>query len=893
MFECMTHRMPGFVLGAGLLFFAFTVQLAAAQGATAPPYLDTNLTPEQRAADLVHRMTLAEKATQMQNSSAAVPRLNVPAYQWWSEALHGVINDGVTEYPEPIGLAATFDAPAIHTMAAQIGIEGRIKHVQNVREGHTGIMGGLDFWSPNLNIFRDPRWGRGQETYGEDPFLTGRMGVAFVTGLQGDDPKYYLAIATPKHYAVHSGPEPTRHFADVDVSKHDQIDTYEPAFRAAVVEGKAGSVMCAYNAINGEPACASQYLLQDQLRGKWGFKGYVVSDCDAVVDIAANHRYRPTQAQGAAISVIRGMDNECVNSSRFGEPAEKAYVDAVQQGYLPENTLDTALIRLFTARIKLGMFDPPEMVPYLKIDEKELDSAEHRAHARKLANESMVLLKNDGLLPLKPSIKKIAVLGPLADQTRPLIGNYAGQPTHIVSILDGLHAEFPNATITFVPGTQFLRTDGTPVPDSLLTTPDGKPGLKAEYNEGIRRGPPVPGTSTTPIASRTEPNVKLSGSNLPPEITGRKTFGVQWSGFLTPAESGDFILGIRARGFARLAVDDKQVAMAFGGGDGGISSGVGRVHLEKGHKVAIEISYGSRDGKPHAELIWSKSNNAPSSEAIAAAKNADAVIAVVGITSQLEGEEMPVTEPGFLGGDRTTIDLPQPEEELVEAVAATGKPLAVVLMNGSALAVNWINEHANAVLDAWYPGEEGGAAVAETLSGKNNPAGRLPVTFYTGVNQLPNFEDYGMARRTYRYFSGKPLYPFGYGLSYTNFQYSDLKLPAKAVAAGQPVAADVTVTNSGKVAGDEVVQVYLKFPDVKGAPQIALRGFQRIHLEPGASQKVHFELKDRDLGMVTEDGHPIVAQGDYTISIGGGQPDTGVPVATGKIHIEGQIDLPE
>jgi len=880
-------------LGTGVLFFALTIQHAAAQGAATSPYLDTNLTPEQRAADLVQRMTLAEKAAQMQNSSAAVPRLNIPAYQWWSEALHGVINDGVTEYPEPIGLAATFDAPGIHTMAAQIGIEGRIKHVQNVREGHTGIMGGLDFWSPNLNIFRDPRWGRGQETYGEDPFLTGRMGVAYVTGLQGDDPKYYLGIATPKHYAVHSGPEPTRHFADVDVSKHDEVDTYEPAFRAAIVEGKAGSVMCAYNAINGEPACANQFLLQDQLRGKWGFKGYVVSDCDAVVDIAANHRYRATQAQGVAISVIRGMDNECVNSSRLGEPAEKAYVDAVQQGYLPESTLDTALIRLFTARIKLGLFDPPDMVPYLKIDEKELDSAEHRAHARKLANESMVLLKNDGLLPLKQGIKRIAVVGPLADQTRPLIGNYAGQPTHIVSILDGLHAEFPNAAITYVAGTQFLRTDGTPVPDNLLTTPDGKPGLQADYNEGLRRGPPVPGTATKPIASRTEPNIQLTGNNLPPEIAGRKTFGVQWSGFLTPADSGDFILGIRTAGFARLTVDGKQVAMAFGGGNGGVSSGVGRVHLEKGRKVAIEFSYGSRDGKAGAELIWAKSNSAPSPEAISAAKNADVVIAVVGITSQLEGEEMPVSEPGFLGGDRTSIDLPQPEEDLVEAVAATGKPLVVVLMNGSALAVNWINEHANAVLDAWYPGEEGGAAVAETLSGKNNPAGRLPVTFYTGVGQLPNFEDYGMGRRTYRYFTGKPLYPFGYGLSYTTFQYSDLSLPAQAVAAGQPVDADVTVTNTGRLSGDEVVQLYLKFPDVKGAPQIALRGFQRIHLEPGASQKVHLELKDRNLGMVTEDGRPIVAQGDYTVSIGGGQPDTSAPVMTGKFHIDGQIDLPE
>jgi beta-glucosidase len=875
-----------------MLLLGSVLPSAVAQDSTNLPYMDPKLSAEQRATDLVRGMTLAEKASQMQNNSAAVPRLKVPAYQWWSEALHGVINEGVTEYPEPIGLAATFDAPGIHTMAAQIGIEGRIKHVQNAREGHTGIMGGLDFWSPNLNIFRDPRWGRGQETYGEDPFLTGRMGVAYVTGLQGDDPKYYLAIATPKHYAVHSGPEPTRHFADVDVSKHDQVDTYEPAFRAAIVEGKAGSVMCAYNAINGEPACANQYLLQDQLRGKWGFQGYVVSDCDAVRDVAANHRYRATQAQGAAISVLRGMDNECVTfTSRYGDPVEKAYIDAVQQGYLPESVLDTALIRLFTARIKLGMFDPPEMVAYTKIDEKELDSAEHRAEARKLANESIVLLKNDGLLPLKPGIRKIAVVGPLADQTRPLIGNYAGQPTHIVSILDGLHAEFPNATVTFIPGTQFLRTDGTAVPDALLSTPDGKPGLKADYNEGMRRGQPAPGANTKSIVSRTEANVKLTESKLPAEVAGKKTFGVQWSGFLTPTESGDFLLGIRCEGFGRLTVDGKQVAMAFGGG--GPSSGVGRVHLEKGRKVALDVSYGSRNGKAHTELIWTKANNAPSPDAIAAAKNADVVIAVVGITSQLEGEEMPVSEPGFLGGDRTSIDLPQPEEDLVEAVAATGKPLAVVLLNGSALAVNWINEHANAIVDAWYPGEEGGAAVAATLSGKNNPAGRLPVTFYTGVDQLPNFEDYGMANRTYRYFGGKPLYPFGYGLSYTQFNYSDLSVPPQAVAAGQPVGADVTVTNTGKVAGNEVVQLYLKFPPVKGAPLIALRGFERIHLEAGASQKVHFDVKARDLGMVTEDGNPIVAQGDYTISIGGGQPDTGAPGVTGHFHIDGQHALPE
>jgi beta-glucosidase len=888
--KCMTRIVRRIVLWSGPLFFSTIVQFAVAQAAANLPYMNPSLSPEQRADDLVHRMTLAEKASQMQNNSAAIPRLSVPAYQWWSEALHGVINEGVTEYPEPIGLAATFDAPGIHTMAAQIGVEGRIKHVQNMREGHTGIGGGLDFWSPNLNIFRDPRWGRGQETYGEDPFLTGRMGVAYVTGMQGNDPKYYMAISTPKHFAVHSGPEPTRHFADVDVSKHDEVDTYEPAFRAAIVEGKAGSVMCAYNAINGEPACANEYLLQDQLRGKWGFQGYVVSDCDAVRDVAANHRYRPTQSQGAAISVIRGMDNECVTfTSRFGEPVDKAYIDAVQQGYLPESKLDTALIRLFTARMKLGMFDPPDMVPYTKIDEKELDSAEHRALARKLANESMVLLKNDGTLPLKLGIKKIAVVGPLADETRVLLGNYAGIPTHSVSVLDGLKAEFPNATITYVPGTQFLRNDGNPVPDSMLTTPDGRPGLKAEYSESTG-GRPGAGTSSPVLASRTERNINLSDVKLPAEVAGKKTIGVHWTGFLTSSESGDYLIGIRGSGFERLSIYGKQVATL--GRTNGIEASVGRVHLEKGQKAELSLNYGSMSGAPHAQLIWTKVNDAPSPEAITTAKNADIVIAVLGITSRLEGEEMPVTLPGFLDGDRTSIDLPEPEEALVEAVSATGKPLIVVLTNGSALGVNWINEHANAILEAWYPGEEGGAAVAETLSGKNNPAGRLPVTFYKDVSQLPHFEDYEMANRTYRYFKGKPLYPFGYGLSYTTFRYSDLSVPDH-LSAGLPVEADVTVTNSGARAGDEAIQVYLKFPAVKGAPLIALRGFQRIHLEPGASQKVHFELKDRDLAMVTEDGNPIIAQGEYMISVGGGQPDTGAPGVSGKFHVDDQVDLPE
>src|SRR5271165_4406327 len=449
-----------------MLAAALFVGQLQAQSAPKPDYLNTALPAEQRARDLVRRMTLEEKASQLVNQARAIPRLGVPAYDWWSEALHGVARNGTTEFPEPIALGATFDTDAIHRMAIAIGTEARIKHVQALRDGHSNIFEGLDFWAPNINIFRDPRWGRGQETFGEDPFLTARMGVAFVTGMQGDDPNYYRVISTPKHYAVHSGPEPTRHTVDVKVSKHDELDTYLPAFRATVIEGKAGSIMCAYNSVNGQPACANEFLLQDQLRGKWHFQGYVVSDCEAIINIYRDHHFTKTQAEASALALQRGMDNECVDfvAKVKDDHDYKPYLDAYKQGILTENQIDTALIRLYTARIKLGMFDPPEMDPYSKIDTKLLDSTEHRAMARAVANEAMVLLKNGGALPLKKGAIKLAVIGPLADQTRYLLGNYTGTPTHTVSVLEGLKAEFPQAQINFVPGTQFLRNDGDPVP---------------------------------------------------------------------------------------------------------------------------------------------------------------------------------------------------------------------------------------------------------------------------------------------------------------------------------------------------------------------------------------------------------------------------------------------
>lgn len=861
-----------------------------AQNSEQAPYSNTSLSPEKRAADLVHRMTVEEKVSQLVNQSRAIPRLNVPDYDWWSEALHGVARSGVTEFPQPIGLAATFDTDKVQRMAGMIGVEARIKHVQGMKDGHSDIFEGLDFWAPNVNIFRDPRWGRGQETYGEDPFLSARMGVAYVTGLQGNDPKYYLAISTPKHYAVHSGPETTRHKADVAVSKHDEVDTYLPAFRATVTEGKAGSVMCAYNSINGQPACVNEFLLQDQLRGKWNFQGYVVSDCDAVVNIYRDHKFTKTQPEASALAIQRGMDNECIDFAKVKDDHDyRPYLDAYKQGILKESEIDTALVRLFTARMKLGMFDPPEMVPYSKIDGKLLESPQHRELARVLSNESMVLLKNDGVLPLKKSPLKIAVIGPLADQTRYLLGNYNGTPSHTVSVMEGLKAEFPDAQITFEPGTQFLRHDGEVVPSTALSTEDGDSGLKADFSTGEAFG-----EKPTPLASRKMDTVDFTNKDIPEEANGKFPLSVEWNGFLTASETAQYSIGVRAQGnAASVAVDGKPVAMQWLDGHH-VQAKVGHIQLEKGKKVAIRVRYSIRQAGPmQAQLIWSKYDPAPNPDAVSASKKADVVIAVLGITSDLEGEEMPVNEEGFKGGDRTSLDLPKPEQQLIEAVATAGKPVVLVLANGSALSVNWAKQHANAILESWYAGEEGGTAIAHTLSGKNNPAGRLPVTFYTGLEQLPPFEDYAMKGRTYRYFEGEPLYPFGYGLSYTTFSYRDLVLPKAPLNAGDPLTAEVTVTNSGKVEGDEVTQLYLSFPNVPGAPLRALRGFKRVHLRPGESQRLHFELKDRDLSMVSESGDPMIVEGEYSVSVGGGQPNTGVPTVGGKFHVKGAKRLPE
>jgi beta-glucosidase len=862
--------------------------VAQAQQTDAHNVLGSTRSIQSRVDELMARMTLEEKVSQLVNQSRAVPRLHIPAYDWWSEALHGIAGPGIaTVFPEPIALAATFDAPLVYDVAAAIGTEGRAKHNIAVRAGRRDMLEGLDFWAPNVNIFRDPRWGRGQETYGEDPFLTARMAVAYVTGMQGNDPRYYRAIATPKHFAVHSGPEPVRHTIDVVVSKHDLQDTYLPAFRAAVVEGKAGSVMCSYNSVNGSPACANAYLLHDLLRTSWGFQGYVVSDCDAIDEILSQHHFTKTIAEAAALSLKAGAENECVDSyaPALDSSDYAKYMDALKAKLITTNDIDVAVARLLTARFRLGEFDAPEQVRYTQLAEEDVDSESHRKLALRSAEESMVLLKNDGILPLAKVSKQVLVVGSLANSVPVLKGNYNGTPSSVVTAIDGIRKEFGAANVAYETGVNFMGEE-TLVPASVFTTAAGDAGLDAEYfsNEEFQG---------KPVLARRDNRADLdslpAGKDSLVQPAGLKEYSVRWSGFLTPESSGQYQL--EATGYTnRLWLDGKVIidnSKAHIDGDR-----IATVNLEQGHRYSFKLECAVQDDLG-ATLLWVRLLDNPLAKAVAAARRADVVIAVVGITSQLEGEELRVSRPGFKGGDRTTLDLPQEEEELLEAIHATGKPLVVVLMNGSALAVKWAQDHANAIVDAWYSGEEGGTAIAKTLSGTNNPAGRLPVTFYKDIEQLPAFEDYSMKNRTYRYFAGEPLYRFGFGLSYSSFEYDNLKLSSYGIEAGEGVGVDADVRNTSARDGDEVTQVYLSFPKVEGAPRLALRGMTRVHLGAGQMRHLHFDLISRDLSLVNGAGERIVAPGSFSVSVGGGQPNAGLRTLTETFKVQGTRTLPE
>ncbi len=857
------------------------------------PYTNPALPLDRRVDDLVGRMTLEEKIQQMRDHAPAIPRLGVLKYDWWNEGLHGVAFAGdATNFPQVIGMAATWDTALVHRMGQTISTEARAKYNEAMRQNDHEMFFGLTFWAPNINIFRDPRWGRGQETYGEDPFLTGRMGVAFVTGMQGDDPDHLRVLSTPKHYAVHSGPEPSRHRVNVDVSAHDLEDTYLPAFRAAITEANAQSIMCAYNAIDGAPACANSMLLQDHLRNAWHFSGYVVSDCAAVADISTGHHYTPDMAHAAATAVKAGTDLEC----GYGESqAFPALLQAVRQKLITEAEINTALHRLFRARFRLGMFDPPSSFAYGRLTMTENNSAAHRQLSLQAARESMVLLKNaNGTLPLKPAARHIAVIGPTAELVQALQGNYNGPPPSPVSPLQGVETRFAPAKVMYAQGSTLVDGFAMPVAHNAIHAANGTTeGLTAEYFASAN-------LSGTPVLTRTDRTINFNWDKVVP-VPGlqRNNYSVRWSGTFSPPAPGDYKLGVRvnscyacenAEGF-QLFVDGALAVTSDRPGSNDFREASFHFNDTQPHPIRLEYRHGT--GSAGIDLTWQAPAPALRTQAVEAARNSDVILAFVGLSPSLEGEEMPVKLEGFAGGDRTSIDLPRTQNDLLTALAATGKPLVVILQNGSALAVNWAQAHADAILEAWYPGEEGGTAIAETLAGDNDPAGRLPLTFYRSLDQLPAFENYAMDNRTYRYFTGKPLFGFGYGLSYTTFAYTSPTFSAQTVKAGEAVVVQTTVTNTGSRAGDEVVELYLTQPKGFQTARRVLAGFTRVHLEPGGSTRVGFTVAPRSLGQVDRDGHRQILPGSYTVSVGGGQPDGTIASQTAAFTITGTMPLPQ
>ncbi|WP_448662950.1 glycoside hydrolase family 3 C-terminal domain-containing protein [Sphingomonas sp. CJ20] len=817
-------------------------------------------------AKAIATMTLAEKAAQLQSTAPADKEAGIPAYDWWNEGLHGLARNGhATVFPQAIGMAATWDVDLLKKVGDVVATEARAKFNARPIGADRRIYEGLTIWSPNINIFRDPRWGRGQETYGEDPYLTGRLGVAFIQGLQGPDPKYPKVIATPKHFAVHSGPEAGRDGFDVDPSPQDLEATYLPAFRLAVTEGQARSVMCAYNSIHGTPVCALPSLMIDRLRTDWGFKGFTVSDCDAVSNIHAFHHYRLDGASAAAAAIRGGNDLNCGT-------AYAALPQAVARGLVTEAEIDTALTRALSARYALGTLFGGDS-PWNRIAPSAVGTPEHRALALEAARKAIVLLKNDAdRLPLKAG-SRIAVIGADADDLNVLEANYHGTAVDPVTPLAGIRRQFGAANVVYAQGS--VLADGAPVvlPETALAA-DGRPGLKAEYFAGRVGG--------TPVATRQDARIDFNYTRVAPlpQLDARN-FGVRWSGEIVPPGAGTYTLAIdipacwkdcTAHDSVRLWIDGKPLH------DGVL--GKGRVEFEltsDGNRHAIRLELDHKGQDEGIRLLWLPPAEPLLTQAVTAARNSDVVVAVLGLSPDLEGEALQVSVPGFVGGDRTDIALPLAQQRLLRALRDTGKPVVLVLTSGSAVAVD--PAMADAILAAWYPGEAGGTAIAETLAGLNNPSGRLPVTFYKAVSDLPAFIDYGMKERTYRYFTGTPLWGFGHGLSYTSFGYNRASTSASTTTA--PVTVSVEVANTGKRAGEEVVQAYLVPPAAKGVGfttpvlQRELVGFRRLALKPGKRATVRFTLDSRSLGTVARDGTRSVQPGVYRLWIGGGQPGDG------------------
>lgn len=848
------------------------------KGATCK-YLETSLSPQERAADLVSRMTLEEKAAQLGHTAPAIPRLGVPEYNWWNEGLHGVARAGVaTVFPQAIGMAASWDEPLMQKVGDTISTEFRAKYIEHLHpNGGSDFYRGLTVWSPNINIFRDPRWGRGQETYGEDPYLTSRIGIGFIKGLQGDDPKFYKTIATSKHFAVHSGPESNRHKEDVYPTPRDLEDTYLPAFRATVTEAKVQSIMCVYNAVNGIPGCASEELMENYLRKSWGFKGYVVTDCGAAANIYREDslHYKKTPEEGVAAGFKAGMDVICGDYRNNMTTEVQPIINAVKQGLMPQSVVDRSLTRLFVGRIQLGMFEPS--LPFASIKKTDYDTAANHAVSLDIAKKSLVLLKNDGLLPLKKEPKTIAVIGPNANSFDALVGNYYGKPSKPVTVLDGIRARFPNANISYVEGTGLVGPAEPSVPDSavFLDAAGKTPGLKVEHFAGAK-------LAGEPTLTRNDLNARFDWKGEERESS------IRWTGFIKAPKSGEYQFRFSSENGYRVWVGDTLVVDEWGVGDSpSILSGTTTLKAGEIYPVKVEAFQIGPIGSQ--KLVWSVPGDA-GKEAVDVAKKADLVVFVGGLSARVEGEEMKIKADGFAGGDRTSLDLPAPQQKLLERLHATKKPVVLVLMNGSALSVNWADKNLPAIVEAWYPGSEGGTAVAGLLAGDYSPSGRLPVTFYKSADQLPAFSDYKMDGRTYRYFKGDVLYPFGHGLSYTTFKYAVPSASAKTIKAGDGLSVTVDVTNAGQRDAEEVVQLYIAKPNDPSNPTLA--GFARVSLNPGQTKPVTLNIDARALSQVDAQGIRKVQAGDYTLHLGGGQPKYAKTAAT-IVSVTGEIALPK
>jgi beta-glucosidase len=851
----------------GIILLTLITLIACREQRIQYPFQDPSLSFEERVDDLVSRMTLEQKVSQLVNDAPAIDTFGIPAYNWWSECLHGVARAGVaTVFPQAIGLGATWDEEHVLKIATAISDEARAKHHEFIREGQRGQNQGLTFWSPNVNIFRDPRWGRGQETYGEDPYLTSRLGVAFVRGLQGDNPKYLKLVATPKHYAVHSGPEPLRHVFNADVPDRDLWDTYLPAFKATVMEGKAYSIMCAYNRFREKACCGSDFMLDDILRKRWGFEGYVVSDCGAINDIYMTHKITADASGASAIGVKAGCDLECGSDYL-------SLVEAVRKGLIQEEEINISLRRLLLARFKLGMFDPPERVPYAQIPLSVNDCPEHRRLSILAAQKSIVLLKNENhTLPLSKNLSAILVTGPTAENLDVLLGNYNGYPSKYVTVLQGIKNKVGSHTrILYEPGCGLVdQIPLEPVPSEYFILPEGSSGgkgLKAEYFADTS-------LSGKPVLTKTVERINETWDYASPaEGLPADFFSVRWSGYLTPPVSGDYILTVTGDDGYRLSIDRKKVMENW---DIHAPESMNtRIKMEKGKRYALVLEYFEAAGGATIQLAWSMPENDPYKKVLDAAEKADVIVMTGGISPTLEGEEMGINMEGFKGGDRTDIELPKVQRDLLKVLKKTGKPIVLVLLNGSALGLVWEDENIPAILEGWYPGQEGGTALADVLFGDYNPAGRLPVTFYRTVKDLPPFEEYAMKGRTYRYFTGIPLYPFGYGLSYTTFAYSALSLEKAVLHPGDSTEISFQITNTGSVDGDEVVQLYLRYPEsFEKRPLKELKAFKRIPVKSGEKKEIAFVISPGMLARYDyEKDIQVVEPGKYGFLVGSSSAD--------------------